>query len=101
MSLHFRRAMLPGVVAYVILTFLGLFFLIPFAWLVLAAINPSATFGVRIPSHPTLSNFSTIISNGIVGRPFLNSVILAGCSMVLTVLFAGLAAYPLSRYQFR
>lgn len=101
MSVTLKRATTPAAVAYVILTLLGLFFLIPFAWLILAAINPSATFAVTMPGKPTVANFTGIISSGLVGKPFLNSAILAVSVMILTVLLAGLAAYPLSRYQFR
>jgi multiple sugar transport system permease protein len=101
MSVPFKRTSIRSAIAYIILTLLGLFFLIPFAWLVLASINPAASFAVSIPSNPTLSNFRSIISSGLVGRPFLNSAILAISVMVLIVLLAGLAAYPLSRYQFR
>ncbi len=101
MSVPFKRTSIRSAIVYIILILLGLFFLIPFAWLVLASINPAASFAVSIPSSPTLSNFRSIISSGLVGRPFLNSAILAISVMVLIVLLAGLAAYPLSRYQFR
>jgi multiple sugar transport system permease protein len=87
--------------AYIILIALGLFFALPFVWLVLASLNPAATFAVTAPAHFTLSNFSAIISNGTVGRPFANSAFMAFSVMILTVVLSGLAAYPLSRYQFR
>lgn len=101
MSITLKRSMIPGAIAYVILTLLGIFFLLPFVWLVLASIDPSATLAVKMPSQATLSNFSNIISSGLVGKPFLNSALLAFSAMILTVLLAGLAAYPLSRYNFR
>jgi multiple sugar transport system permease protein len=87
--------------AYVVLTLLGLFFLIPFAWLVLSSINPAATFAVEIPQHATLDNFRTILTDGLVKDPFKNSAIIAFSTMLLTIALAGLAAYPLSRYPFR
>jgi multiple sugar transport system permease protein len=86
---------------YIILTILGLIFLIPLLWPILASFNPDATLSLSIPTHPSLDNFVTIIGNGIVTQPFANSLILGISTMLLTILLSGLAAYPLSRYQFR
>jgi len=87
--------------AYVILLALGLFFLIPMAWPILASLNSNATLSVTWPSQLRLDNFIAIISNGLVTQPFLNSGIMAIGTMLLVIILAGLAAYPLSRYQFR
>src|SRR6266581_8095671 len=92
---------LTSTLAYVILVFLGLFFLVPLLWPVLASLNPSASLSVTVPAHFSLINFQTIITNGLVAGPFGNSLILAISTMLLAVILAGLAAYPLSRYQFR
>lgn len=95
-----RRA-LRATPAYIILTALGLLFLIPLLWPLLASFNPDATLSLSIPAHPGLDNFLSIINNGTVEQPFANSLILAISTMLLTVMLSGLAAYPLSRYQFR
>jgi len=95
-----RRVLLTTPV-YILLTLIGLFFLVPLAWPVLASINPHATLALTLPAQPGLDNFITIISSGLVIPPFTNSAIMAISTMVLVALFAGLAAYPLSRYQFR
>lgn len=100
MSISLSHRAIPSVIAYVILGALGLFFLIPFAWLILSSINPTANFSVELPAHATLQNFRTILLDGLVAQPFINSLILALSSMILTVALAGLAAYPLSRYHF-
>ena len=95
-----RRFVLPSSL-YLVLVVVGLFFLIPFAWPIFASINPSATLAVAWPAHPSLANFISIITTGLVLRPFSNSLIMAVSTMILVVIFAGLAAYPLSRYSFR
>ena len=41
-----RRIFAPTT-AYVILTLLGLFWLIPFAWPILASLNPTASYAVE------------------------------------------------------
>src|SRR5215472_19072055 len=87
--------------SYIVLIVLGLFFLIPLLWPILASFNPAATLSLSLPRSPSLENFTTIISNGTVAQPFTNSLILALSTMVLVVILAGLAAYPLSRYHFR
>lgn len=91
----------PSISAYVILVLLGLFFFLPFLWVLLSSINPAASLSVEVPAHPTLENFHHILVTGLVAQPFKNSFILAASTMVLTVVLSGLAAYPLSRYQFR
>src|SRR2546428_9124248 len=94
------RRGLTSTSAYVILVILGLFFLVPLLWPILASLNPNATLAVTIPAHFSLINFQTIITNGLVAGPFGNSLILAISTMLLVIILAGLAAYPLSRYQF-
>src|SRR5258708_12037515 len=94
------RRGLTSISAYVILVILGLFFLVPLLWPILASFNPSATLSVTIPAHFSLINYQTIITNGLVAGPFGNSLILAISTMLLVIILAGLAAYPLSRYHF-
>lgn len=98
--LQLRPEQVGRIVTYAILVLLGLFFLVPFTWLVLASFNPAASFAVQIPSHPTVDNFRTILTNGVVKQPFFNSLFIAGTVMVLAITLSGLAAYPLSRYRF-
>ncbi|HZS93070.1 MAG TPA: carbohydrate ABC transporter permease [Chloroflexota bacterium] len=91
----------PSIIAYIVLVFLGIFFILPFIWVLVSSLNTSATFSVTWPAHPSLENFQIVISTGLVAQPFKNSLILAGSTMLLTILLSGLAAYPLSRYHFR
>jgi multiple sugar transport system permease protein len=86
---------------YLILTLIGLFFLTPMLWPILSAFNTSATLSLQWPAPFSLNNFITIISGGLVARPFANSAIMAIGTMLLVIVLSGMAAYPLSRYQFR
>lgn len=94
------RRGLTSLCTYLIMVVIGLFFLVPLLWPILASINPRATLSVTIPAHVSLINFQTIISNGLVAGPFANSLILAISTMLLVIILAGLASYPLSRYPF-
>ena len=96
----FRRALISTII-YIFLTLVGLFFLVPLLWPILASINPSATLAVKWPAAPSLANYATILTNGVVIPPFTNSAIMAISTMVLVVILSGLAAYPLSRFQIR
>lgn len=53
------------------------------------------------PSSLTLDNYIALFQRIPVGRQFLNSVIFAASVMILSVIFDSLAAYALSRLDFR
>jgi multiple sugar transport system permease protein len=54
------------------------------------------------PHHATLGNYTSLNVGGLgIDRFFLNSVMVAVATVVLTVVIAGLAAYGFSRYSFR
>ena len=76
-------------------------FLVPLVWLVLAAFDAQAGAAVSWPDPWTLRNFDAILTVDTTYRPMLNGAILCGGGTILTVVAALLAAYPLSRYQFR
>ncbi|RZS59725.1 carbohydrate ABC transporter membrane protein 2 (CUT1 family) [Microcella putealis] len=87
--------------ASVSLAVVAIAFLVPLAWLLLAAFDPSATYQTRIPSSLTLDNFAAVLTPQTTFIPIMNSVALAGLTATLTVLASLLAAYPLSRYRSR
>jgi ABC-type glycerol-3-phosphate transport system permease component len=77
------------------------FFGAPFLWMVLAAFDGSATAYIRFPEQPTFDNFVIIFRDLGFGRSLTNSVIVATATMVLATTTVSLAAYSLSRLQFR
>ncbi|MBW5445644.1 ABC transporter permease subunit [Cohnella sp. CFH 77786] len=89
--------MLPNVV----LTLIGLLFLIPLLWMVFASVDPGATLSLRVPDRPTADHFIQTLSDSDTRRSFLNGLVLAFGQALLVVAVAGLASYPLSRYQLR
>jgi len=46
MTIRLHRRFIPSAISYAILSALALFFLIPFAWLILSSINTSAGYMV-------------------------------------------------------
>ena len=55
------------------------------------------TMTLSLPKTWQFSNFATVIEKGKLVRSFFNSFLYAGSATILTVLFAGLAAYVFSR----
>jgi multiple sugar transport system permease protein len=88
-------------VSSVVLGLIGITFLIPLAWIVLASLNPTATVGVSIPGDPTFDNFSSVFTWEQTLLPLWNSTVISLGTAVITVVVSVLAAYPLSRYQMR
>lgn len=79
----------------------GVAFLVPLAWIVLASLDPAATVSVTVPERFTGDNFAQIFTWETTVRPLWNSTVISGGTAVVTVLASLLAAYPLSRYAMR
>jgi multiple sugar transport system permease protein len=82
----------------VVVTILGLFFVLPLLWYVFAPFNENARLSVSIPDAPSLANFAEVFSDDLAMRGLLvNSPIIGVGTMVIATLAAALAAYGLSR----
>lgn len=88
-------------VANLLLILIGIAFLLPMLWLVLASFDANASLSVAVPSKLTLENFQKVLTPDLAFIPLWNSVLLSGGSAIVTVVIAVLAAYPLSRYRTR
>jgi multiple sugar transport system permease protein len=89
------------VVPYLVLSLIGIAFVVPLLWMILASIDPNANLMLKIPKHITLNNLKDILTNTENQRAFINGIFLSFGQAVLVVIVAGLAAYPLSRYSLR
>lgn len=89
------------IAANLVLVLIGLAFLLPIVWLVLASLDRRATLSVALPQEWTLDNFAAVLTPDLAFEPLWNSVVLSGGCAVVTVAVAVLAAYPLSRYRLR
>jgi len=92
------RKVIGRAVFIVLLVVIGVFFALPMAWLVVAPFDANPTMAVKWPDW-TLSNFQRLLDNPYALGSIGNSLILAIGTMVLTVLFATLASYALSRVK--
>lgn len=85
----------------VVLVVVGLCFLLPLGWIVLASLDASATLAVRVPEEVTFANYSAVMTPEQTWVPLANSFVLSAGTGLITVVASVLAAYPLSRYRMR
>lgn len=100
-NIRWNRFLAEKVIAYVVLSFIGILFVVPLLWMVFASFDSAATLSVTLPAHPTLQNFVSIITDKANQLAFVNGIFLSLGQAILIVIVAGLAAYPLSRYQLK
>lgn len=86
--------------AYVLLVGLALFCAIPFAWIVLASLDPHAGVHLQLPSSVDLSNYARFLTDAKFSSFVVNSLIIAGGATILTVAASVLGGYALSRFTF-
>ena len=89
-------------VALVLVTFLMIF---PLIIVVIVSFTPNAvtqTWPPKIiPSAWTLDNYTSLFQRLPIGRELLNTIVFAGAVTIISVFFDSLAAYGLSRVDFK
>jgi len=77
----------------------------PLLWMVLTSIKPDREILTAIPtfwtSQPTLGAYGRLFSETNFLTYFWNSIFVAGCATLLTIVVATLAAYGITRFRFR
>jgi multiple sugar transport system permease protein len=88
-------------VSNTVLVVIGLSFLLPLLWLLIASFDGTANLTLKLPAPFTFDNFTSVLTPNLAFGPLWNSVEVSfGCA-IITVVVAILAAYPLSRYRMR
>ncbi|ATG54906.1 sugar ABC transporter permease [Brachybacterium ginsengisoli] len=95
------RARRASFASSTVMLVIGLAFLVPLLWVVLASFDTGASLSVAWPSSWSLGNFQAIWTMETTFRPLANSLILCGGATVVTMVAAVLCAYPMSRYRFK
>jgi len=94
-----------NVAIYAVLAIAMVFFICPIGWFIALAIRPPETAFLSPPEFtftPTLDAFRHILVDPGANAPQLaNSVIVAGCAVLLNLPFSVPAAFALSRFKFR
>jgi multiple sugar transport system permease protein len=84
---------------------LALVWLLPLVWALATSVRPASDIATDptawFSAHPTLEAYRDLLSAGKLPWRYVNSFITSALTTVLTVLFASLAAFALSRLRFR
>ncbi|MGP9537027.1 carbohydrate ABC transporter permease [Brachybacterium sp. AOP43-C2-M15] len=94
------RERMVSTASAVAMVVIGIAFLIPLLWVVLASFDTEASLAIAWPESWSLGNYQAIWNAETTFRPLANSLILCGGATLLTMTAAVLCAYPLSRYRF-
>lgn len=98
-----RRRITGNVVAEIALILLSVIWLIPIVWIVLQAFRkePGALTYTFFPQELTFDNFTTLFTQTMFGRWFLNTFLVAIASCVLSTVITLMVAYAMSRFRFQ
>lgn len=90
---------------YLILTALGLMWLVPLVWTLFTALRPKAEtdkYGYfSVGGRFNLDNFSNAWQQAGLAKYFVNSVIITVPTVLLTLVFASMMAFAVSRFRWR
>ena len=91
---------------YLLLAVLGCLWVLPIFYLVYTAFRVTPSTGIINRLFPQglrlgFGNFTRLFQDTMFSRWLLNTIIVAGCSCVLTTLFILMVSYALSRLRFR
>jgi multiple sugar transport system permease protein len=98
------RILIGMIASYVGMGLIVLYCIIPFYWMIISSLrDPSEGRSTEfIPNPVSVENFKGVFSAANqFGRSLINSVIVAGVTTALTLLFGIVAAYALARLRFR
>ena len=107
---HAARAATPWQVArrtgfFALMAIFVIVSLFPFYWIVITSLKTPQEINAGttslLPGHITFSNYVDDFTQNDFIRPLLNSVLVCGCTMIVTVLLGALAGYALARTNIR
>jgi multiple sugar transport system permease protein len=94
-----------SVVSQILLSLVGLLFLVPIIWMLLSALKPSAEVFTTPPtlfgSEVKFSNFVEAWNYLPFGRFILNTVFVAGIGTLITLVASAMSGYAFARLNFR
>ncbi len=92
---------MKNITVYAVLILVGFLFAVPLLWLVLASFDAEATVALDVPESWTIDNFRQVLLDQVNISGFLNSTLISLTQMVIVLVCAIMAAYPLSRYALK
>ncbi|TYP79092.1 carbohydrate ABC transporter permease [Paenibacillus methanolicus] len=96
-----QRKWVFRILPYAILAFIGICFVLPLLWVLVASVDSNAMQSLKMPSRLTGGNYVDVLTNPDNQRAFLIGLLMSGGQAIIVVVLGLLASYPLSRYQLR
>ncbi len=105
-----RSRMSPGkiisrILFWILLAFILVYTIFPFYWAVVSSLKPAAALFVTPvaywPTEPTLDNYRAVFNNPDFVRALLNSTLVAGSTVLLSLAIGAIGSYALGRLRFR
>lgn len=94
-----RQKQYQRIIGYVILSLVGLLFVIPLLWILLASFDEKAIQVLKLPANVFFGNYESVMGDVKNQTAFKNGLLLSGGQTLLVVVLSILAAYPLSRFK--
>ncbi|MFU0799440.1 MAG: ABC transporter permease subunit [Xylanivirga thermophila] len=91
-------------ITYIVLCLYAFTTIYPLVWVINNSFKPSKDViqhSFALPNSFYLDNYVNAFKKMSIGRGYLNSFIVSGSVVVLVILFGGMAAYVMSRYNFK
>jgi len=95
-----RQRSLARPVLNVLMVIIGIAFLLPMLWLILASLNPQADDTLSLPHSFSILNYHLAIRAG-AGAAITNSLYLAGVSTIIATAVSTMAGFMLARRRIR
>jgi multiple sugar transport system permease protein len=95
-----RQRSLTRPVLNVLMVIIGIAFLLPMLWLILASLNPQADDTLSVPHSFSILNYHLAIRAG-AGTAIKNSLYLAGVSTIIATAVSTMAGFMLARRRIR
>jgi len=101
-----KRKIMSNTLSYVLMILIAMIMILPFLWTLSTSMKGQneAIYSMPpsfIPEHWTFENYATVWNSLPIPVYFWNSMILSFFGVVLPLLLASLAAFPLARMQFK
>ncbi|MCE7983850.1 MAG: carbohydrate ABC transporter permease [Caldilinea sp. CFX5] len=100
-----RNRLWTTLLFWLVVVVIAFYTLFPFYWAVVSSLTPaSQLFSTPVryfPAEPTFSSYMTVFNQPAFRRALLNSVIVAGTTVLLSLAIGSFGAYALGRLNFR
>lgn len=99
-----QKIKVSKLIIYIILIILAVIYVAPLLWVILASFKNNTTLMTDPFGWPNPLNFDNYVTawvGGGIGGYFLNSVIVVGCTLVISILINCMAAYGMARMKWK